>query len=172
MGNQLVKPTIALEEAFNDYINEWKEYGEKLVPTVLRRPGDNFEVFIEKLLLAERGIGIPEGWVANSTYLLVNDNQRILGACHIRHELTETLLNIGGHVGYGVRPTERGKGYASEILRLALLKVKNMGVEQALITCNENNIASKKVILNNGGVEGQSFVEEDGNVVKRYWIEL
>lgn len=90
----------------------------------------------------------------------------------MRHALNKTLLDIGGHVGYGVRPTERGKGYATEILRQSLLKLKELSIDRALVTCNADNISSLKVINKNGGIEDESFIEEDGNVVKRFWIEL
>lgn len=82
------------------------------------------------------------------------------------------MLKFGGHIGYGVRPSERRKGYASKMLRMALDKCKAMGIDQVLITCNKDNAASVKTIIANGGIYENELAEDNGNVVKRYWIEL
>ncbi|WP_208589975.1 GNAT family N-acetyltransferase [Gracilibacillus suaedae] len=96
----------------------------------------------------------------------------IIGVVNIRHRLSEMLLAIGGHIGYGIRPSERKKGYATKILELALLEAKKIGITRALVTCDADNIGSLKAILKNGGIEDGDYVEDDGNVVKRFWIEL
>lgn len=108
----------------------------------------------------------------DSTYWLVNQNNRVIGAVNIRHRLTEKLLQTGGHIGYGIRPSERRKGYATKLLALSLEKVMELGITKVLVTCDENNIGSAKTILNNGGIEDSSFAEEDGNIVRRFWIEI
>ncbi|MGP4071540.1 GNAT family N-acetyltransferase [Piscibacillus sp. B03] len=168
---KLVKPNLELKDAFYEYIQEWEASKEKVVPTTLRKVNDQYEAFVERWQNESQGV-IREGWVANTTYFLVNDEGRILGSCNIRHDLNEKLLQIGGHVGYGVRPTERGKGHATFMLKACLNRLQEMGIKKALITCNEGNIGSKKVIVNNGGVQDQSFTEDDGTVVNRFWIEL
>jgi predicted acetyltransferase len=81
-------------------------------------------------------------------------------------------LNCGGHIGYGIRPSERRKGYATKLLALSLDKTKELGIQNVLVVCDEGNVASEKTILNNGGIPDTSYVEEDGNVVKRFWIQL
>ncbi len=96
----------------------------------------------------------------------------MIGAVNIRHRLTKRLLDRGGHIGYGIRPSERQKGYATKLLSLSLQKTRELGLEKVLVTCDEHNIASEKTILNNGGVPDTNFIEEDGNVIKRFWIEL
>src|SRR6478736_2526166 len=109
----------------------------------------------------EQGINLPEGWVPDSTFWLINRDKRILGAVNIRHQLTEKLLNSGGHIGYGIRPTERRKGYATLLLKLALEKARELGIHRVLVVCDERNIASERTILINGGTSDTDFVEED-----------
>lgn len=170
--SRLVKLTLDMEQEYRDYIREWKDQGDKIVPSTLRKDASNFTQFIRMLELDEHEDSLPPGRVPASVHFLVNNEGKVLGACQIRYRLNEYLLEVGGHVGYGVRPTERGKGYATEILKHALQILKDSGVDRALITCNADNPASEKVIINNGGIEDEQFVEEDGNIVKRYWIDL
>ncbi len=95
-----------------------------------------------------------------------------MGAVNIRHSLTEHLFNAGGHIGYGIRPSERRKGYATKLLALSLEKTKELDITKVLVVCDAVNTASEKTILHNGGLRDDDFTEEDGNVVRRYWIEL
>lgn len=89
----------------------------------------------------------------------------------IRHRLNEHLLRIGGHIGYGIRPSERNKGYATMQLALALDKAKEMGLTRVLLTCDKYNIGSAKTIINNGGIlDSEDII--DGIEIQRYWIEL
>ncbi|PKR77071.1 GNAT family N-acetyltransferase [Halalkalibacillus sediminis] len=167
-----VKANEVSEKEYFTYINDWLDYDEKIVPSGLRQIPDDFSEFMKRLIKKEDPSGVKPGWVPSSTYFLLDSGGRILGAANIRHELNEPLLQIGGHVGYGVRPTERGKGYASRMLGESLSILKAMDIERALITCNQDNPASQKVILKNGGKQDESFVEESGNIVERYWIDV
>ena len=78
----------------------------------------------------------------------------------------------GGHIGDGIRPSERGKGYGTELVRLALIECKKLGIHRVLMTCDKDNIASAKTILRNGGVLENEVVNEEGEIEQRYWIEL
>lgn len=91
---------------------------------------------------------------------------------NIRHDLNEHLMNAGGHIGYGIRPSARGNRYAVTMLALALEKAKELGISRALVVCDSDNIASKKTIIQNGGTPDKDYIEEDGNRVNRFWIEL
>jgi predicted acetyltransferase len=168
----LLKPTVELKEEYLSFYQEWKDSGEMMVPWVIEKDPSDFDAMVQSLLESEKGINLAEGWVPDSTFWLINENNRVLGAVNIRHKLTERLLDRGGHIGYGIRPSERRKGYATKLLALSLGKVKGFGVEKALITCDEDNTGSLKTIINNGGVPDIDFIEEDGNVIKRFWIEL
>ena len=89
------------------------------------------------------------------------------------HWLTDALRDWGGHIRYGVRPSERNKGYGTLMLKLALDKARALGIGRVLITCGKDNIASQRVILKNGGVlDSESYSEQAGRVTQRYWIDL
>ena len=90
---------------------------------------------------------------------------------NIRHRLNESLLLDGGHIGDGVRPSERGKGIATEMIRLALDECRKLGINRVLMVCDKDNPASARTIIKNGGVL-ENEVEAGGNVVQRYWIEV
>ncbi|OKP97055.1 GNAT family N-acetyltransferase [Paenibacillus sp. P46E] len=167
----LAKPSIEYQNEYIAFYEEWRSSGESIVPWVVSRDPSDFEGMIQFLLENENREHIPENWVPSSTYWLVSDDKRVIGAVNIRHDLTEKLFNCGGHIGYGIRPTERQKGYATKLLAMALDETKGLGIKKALVVCDEGNIASEKTILNNGGIPDTSFTEEDGNVVKRFWIE-
>ncbi|GAB6596847.1 GNAT family N-acetyltransferase [Bacillus cereus] len=172
MNVSLLTPTIDLQEEYLDFYNEWKDSGETMIPWVITKDPSNFPAMVQELLDAHNGINLPDSWVPDSTYWLVTDHNRIVGVVNIRHSLTEHLFNAGGHIGYGIRPSERRKGYATKLLALSLEKAKQLNITKALIVCDEVNTASEKTILHNGGVRDDDFIEEDGNVVRRFWIEL
>ena len=118
---------------------------------------------------------IGPGRVPSTLYLTIRKkDDRIIGTVDIRHQLNDYLLFAGGHIGYGVRPSERKKGYGTLQLDLALSKCRSMNLDKVLVTCNKNNIGSAKIILNNGGVLENEVVEKDkeNNIVSRYWISL
>ena len=89
----------------------------------------------------------------------------------IRHRLNDYLLNFGGHIDYSVRKSERQKGYATEMLALALIECMKLNIKRVLITCDKDNIASAKTIINNGGILENEILEGSG-ITQRYWINL
>ena len=109
--------------------------------------------------------------VPSHTYLaLRKSDNRIVGVIDLRHHINHPILGTwGGHCGYSVRPSERGKGYATEMLRLNKLNAKEMGIHKMLVTCTEGNIASEKTILANGGIY-EKTIDVDGDKMKRFWI--
>lgn len=169
---RLVEPSMKYQESYLQMLAEWEKAGEKMVPFVLRMDTSDFESMLEELAGFSNGIGIDEGFVPHTTYWLANKHDDIVGTVNIRHHLNEKLLQIGGNIGYGVRPSERRKGYASAMLRLALEKTKEMGMKKVLVTCNKDNIPSAKTIINNGGQLESEFEEAHGNIVQRYWIDI
>lgn len=114
---------------------------------------------------------MPDGFVECSTYWLVNKSNRILGAIDIRHRLNEFLLFRGGHIGYGIRPSERKKGYSCVMLSLALKQCEIIGIPKVLITCLKNNIGSAKTIIKNRGILESEDID-NGEIFQRYWINL
>ena len=116
----------------------------------------------------------PAHLVPATQYVLLREcDGRIVGMLQFRHELNDYLRMYGGHIGYSVRPDERRKGYATEMLRRVLPLCREKGLSRVLITCNEHNEGSRRTILRNGGVfEGAGVDLGDGQVTQRYWIDL
>lgn len=168
---RLIQPTVQLEKEYLDFYNEWKSHGGDMIPWVIKKDPALFSEMVQSLLDSQKGENLPEGWVPDSTYWLVSDSNRILGVVNIRHSLTEKLSENGGHIGYGIRPSDRGKGYATKLLALSLEKAHSIGIEQALIVCDAWNEASRRTIVRANGVKDDDFVEEDGNLILRYWVE-
>lgn len=116
---------------------------------------------------------VRPGLVPASTMLCIREeDERLVGIIDIRHRLNEYLNQVGGHIGYAIRKTERRKGYGKEMLRLALTRIcPKVGVEKALVTCDKDNEASRRTIMACGG----SFageIEAEGKVVQRYWAKV
>lgn len=146
---------------------------EDAFPFVLRyEEGDNWTAYLEMLDQCSRGINVPDGWV-ESTFLVAEVDGEIVGRASIRHELgNEFLATEGGHIGYGVVPGQRFKGYATEILRQSLIVARSRGVDRVLITCDEPNVASARVIERCGGVyESTVPGSRDPLPKRRYWID-
>lgn len=168
---RLVEPCIENKEAYLEMISEWEKVEDlqNTSPFPLKYKIDNFESFLEQL--NQDKINPREGFVPSTTYCLINDNEKIVGLINLRHSLNERLKTMGGHIGYGVRPDERRKGYATKMLELVLLEAKKMGIEKAMVTCYTENIGSNKTILNNGGELYETSMTE-GTMTNKYWINI
>ncbi len=115
---------------------------------------------------------LPASYSPHTLYLAI-DNNDIVGAIGIRWKQVPVLMTFGGLIGYSIRPTKRGNGYASKMLKLALDKLKKTNIENVLITCKDFNIASKKVIEKNGGIFENTYRNvDDGYMYLRYWIKI
>ena len=115
------------------------------------------------------GHNLSQGRV-QATFFIAEFDGELIGRASIRHCLNSFLLNFGGHIGYGVRPQFRRRGFASEILRQSLQYIHELGVTEVLVTCDEDNVGSSKVIESQGGIL-ENRVEYEGVLKRRYWIK-
>lgn len=127
--------------------------------------------WIDDITLRKSEETCPEGRVPSHVYLAVRkSDHKIVGIIDLRHHIDHPILGTwGGHIGYTVRPDERRKGYAKEMLRQNLNHCKKLGIGDVMVTCHKDNLASEKTILACGGVFEKN-IEVDGSIVKRYWI--
>ncbi len=167
MELKLERPSPALKQAFLSFTEDWERNGEEITPYGFRLFGRSYEEWLTDIVRMETQA--PSGFVPAHCFCLTGG--AMLGAIQIRHRLNEALLSTGGHIGYGVRLSERRKGYAEAMLTLALPFAKKLGIERALITCAKENTASARTIRHCGGVL-ENEVPEEGRVTQRYWIDL
>ena len=118
------------------------------------------------------GKNLPEGYVRENFYLCY-EGKRLIGVFSLKFELTEFLLNYGGHIGYATHPSDRTRGLATQMLKQGLALSKEFGFERILCVCDNDNYASEKVILKNGGIfENELYNPNEEVVVKRFGIYL
>ena len=132
--------------------------------------GEPWVDFVSRREANRHGQEVPERWVPNTFLAAVVDGQ-LVGRLSLRHELNEWLSVYGGHIGYGVVPWQRRLGYATEILRQGLVLARSVGIEDVLVVCDDDNVASAHVIERCGGVLESTIDSEDGQrLIRRYWI--
>lgn len=169
---KLVLPAPEYKDKIMDYKREFIENGDSMDGTAGLRNFKTFEEWYNAFYdnLKEETVG--EGLVPATTYMAISTNDsRLIGMIDIRHRLNNYLLNFGGHIGYSIRKSERGQGYATEMLALALIECMKLNIKKVLITCDKGNVASAKTIINNGGILENEIPEGDG-ITQRYWINL
>ncbi|MPM20689.1 hypothetical protein SDC9_67125 [bioreactor metagenome] len=170
---KLIKPNLEYKEKSWDFRNECLSESEEIHGDGGLDKSNNFEEWLENLKKESSKDTCGEKWVPATTWLVVRESdKKIVGVIQLRHELNDFLLNRGGHIGYEVRPSERRKGYATEMLRLVLMESKKIGLKKVLVSCTKSNIASAKTIIKNGGVLEDERIWTDGSIYQRYWIEI
>ncbi len=168
----LVRPNIKYSNQIKSYRQEFIDNNEHMDGSSLLINYEDVKEWIKATKRGRKQETVQKGWVPADAYLAIRKSDHyLLGMIDVRHYLNDFLLQLGGHIGYSVRASERRKGYAKEMLRLALIKCKKMKFEKVLVTCFKNNIASAKTILANGGVLENEVTDEDG-ITQRYWIKL
>lgn len=167
---RLVRLTAEYREQLNDMMSEWLSKEQDFSPYVIRKNDyRDFDTYLENLETKEE----KDGRVPDSVFFCLDTQRNIfVGAVNIRHYLNESLLFTGGHIGDGIRPSERGKGYATAMIGLALEECRKIGIDRVLMTCDTSNAASARTIVKNGGVLENEVINEEGVPEQRYWITL
>lgn len=176
MDIELLRPTAEYAEDIWQFRREFIENstGEDMGGCGKLRECTSAEEWLEQTERLTKPETCPEGFVTADTYIAVRQSDnKIVGIIDLRHNLnTPVLREWGGHIGYCVRPDERRKGYAKEMLRLALENSRKLGLERVMVTCHVGNTASERTILANGGVYERETDNGNGHRIKRFWIEL
>ncbi len=174
MNLKLIKLTKEYQTQLGEMIDEWK-HDQELNHTnhspwsIFKNDYHDFDYYLSHLEYKEP----VNGRVPDSVFFCLDvERNRLVGAVNIRHYLTEYLLREGGHIGDGIRPSERRKGYATAMIKLALEECKKLGILRVLMICDKDNIGSAKSILKNGGVLENEFMNSEGKIEQRYWIDL
>lgn len=137
--------------------------------SIFKNDYKDFDNYLNNLELKEP----KEGKVPDSVFFLYDESSdKLIGAVNIRHYLNDYLLQHAGHIGDGIRPSERNKGYGTKIIELALIECKKLGIDKVLMVCDKENIASAKTIIKNGGVLENEYKDESGKIQQRYWIHI
>ncbi|MDR2987860.1 MAG: GNAT family N-acetyltransferase [Nocardiopsaceae bacterium] len=135
------------------------------------QPDTPWPDYLHRLSDWQKGASLPDGWVPDS-FLVADVEGQIVGRVSIRHQLTDFLRNEGGHIGYCVLPEYRRRGYATEILRQALIVARSVGVDRVLITCDDDNVGSIKVIEACGGkLDSVRPASGSARALRRYWVD-
>lgn len=168
-GRLVLRDPLPTDEA--QVLAAQSELAEDGFSFALSHPEQTWEQYLDKVERDRAGVDLSPGRVP-ATMLFAAVGNQIVGRVHIRHELTPALLEEGGHIGYCVRPAHRRRGYATEMLRQGLEVVRSLGIERALVTCDDDNTGSIGTIERCGGVLENAVTVEGSAPKRRYWIDL
>lgn len=174
MNLKLIKASPAYQNQIVDMLQEWSTYNQQHPeadpsPTaIFRHDYHDFDSYLNNLETKEN----TPNRVANSVFFCLDtDRNIIVGAIDIRHQLNDYLAKYSGHLGDGIRPSERRKGYATQMIKLALEECRKLNLKRILMVCDKANIGSAKSIIKNGGIL-ESEIIKDSRPKQRYWIDL
>lgn len=171
MTLKLVLPSPQYKEQIMGYKEEFEQNNDSMDGTAGLSNAVSFEEWYQAWQDNLCDATVREGLVPATTFLAVDENNRLVGMIDIRHRLNDYLLQFGGHIGYSIRKSERRKGYATQMLALALKECPAWNIEKALVTYDKENIGSAKTICNNGGILENEVIQGD-RITQRYWITV
>lgn len=168
----LVRPEVRMEGAIWAYRQEFLDYGHRNVNgSCGLHFFPDFASWFEVADAIVKDRLSRDGVHASTFFSIRQEDGKIIGSIQLRHSLSPALKEHGGHIGYAIRPSERGKGYGRWQLLLVLEKARNMGIRQVMISCDSSNEASKRTILSCGGILTRQN-QYRGEPQDIYWIYL
>lgn len=174
---RLELPNIKYKKTYLNAVKEFLEKGsdnestEHYFRKSLDELDNSFEAFVQEYLDKMNGIQ-TEGRVPSTQFWIIDENDEYCGRVSLRHSLNDYLSKFGGHIGYDICPSKRGKSYSSIALGLCLPEAKKLGLDKVLLTCDDDNYGSIKAIGKNGGILQDKVMQDNGVLTRRYWIEL
>jgi predicted acetyltransferase len=172
---KLERPDVKYKTSFIAAVRE-SQAANNGARDILRLDPNNlehdFSSYVQGQLRLDDPVHLEPGKVLDSEFWLVDDLE-FIGRVALRHELHERLRLHGGHIGYEIRPSQQRQGFGNLILKLALQKARAIGLERVLLTCDVDNLGSRRVIESNGGeLEGEFQLDFYDKPIRRYWINL
>lgn len=169
---KLIEPTIEYDKQIQAYRKEFFEFGDSIHGSSSLRKFKRTQDWIDYVEALKESQTLT--MVPSTQYIYVRESDnKIIGVIQVRHYFNEYLEKYGGHIGYSVCPSERRKGYATQMLKEVLHKCKALGIDKVLIACTTDNEGSRKTIINNGGVyENTVYEPKDKIYLERYWITI
>ena len=170
----LIRPTSEYASQIVEYRQEFLDAGDSMDGTGPLRRTSNPEEYIQICLDHEDPLKVPSHLVpATQFFFIRKSDNKLVGMIQVRHHFNDYLEKYAGHIGYSVRPSERRKGYAKEMLEMVLPFCCKIGIDKVMITCIDGNIGSEKTILANGGIYESTIHEPNSDRnLKRFWITL
>ena len=170
----LIRPTSEYASQLAEYRQEFLNAGGSMDGCGPLRRFEDPEEYIQLCKEYEDPEKVPSHLVPSTQFLFVRKgDNKLVGMIQVRHCFNDFLEKYAGHIGYSVRPSERCKGYAKEMLRMTLPFCQEIGIDKVLIACIDGNIGSEKTILANGGSYESTVYEPNGDrYLKRFWVTL
>jgi predicted acetyltransferase len=166
---KLILPEAGYEQSYRAYIRELGD--ESRYPFPLDFEYKDFPALLARLDDLANGINVPPGFVPNSTYWLVQGGE-LIGVSNLRHYLNDRIRHHGGHIGLGVRPSYRGRGFGSTLLNLTIQEARKKGIAEIHVHCLKSDVASARTIVRNGGVLDSEVLDEGSpEIIQRYLID-
>lgn len=168
---RLVKPTIFYKKKYLEYLKEWKE--EPIIPVVSDLRGRRFETLLKEIYQLEHEIHVPKGYFPDASYLVIDQQDEIIGFVNIRHYLNHILLNARGHVSIGIKPSKRNVETSKKILKLSIEEAKQIGIKQLKFVCKKTDDGMCEFIESIGGkFDSEGYNDIDQYPIQRYLINL
>lgn len=169
---RLIEASLAWADPFLALVDALRRNGEPLLGTeALDR--NRVADYVARLIDQQEGRGLENGQVPMTTLWLVHEGREVIGISRVRHRLTDTLRQHGGHIGFLIRPSFRRMGFGRQLLALSLAKARELGIDRALLTCDSDNLGSRRIIEANGGLlEAETASPQTGKLIRRYWIAV